>query len=252
MNLTNMTTGNLIFYGRIMCPGQHGLVMISSPSVFYIRQQILGNSTHKDWTVIITLRLTGFPWWCLQQSINWHIYELEGGKRLPFFTQLLHSLKHSTFNNNNNIPSVECRQTLPLPKLERLFPGNTTHLTILWNPIGTLSAEKERENTSLNNFMKSNVQVRWYRNEDWESMVPNSFEDSPIMSSNGQARFVRIVTYIKYVNDRINWARCNVQTIRWPSLVYKSRVCITAFLFPSKGMNRCLPRPKVKQAKLFR
>lgn len=140
--------------------------------------------------------------------------------------------------------------SVPYTRAMSFFWCKASRHMLLGNKIPQTYGENDWDsNTSLSNsndFVQPNVQIRRYRNEERDRMMPNSFEDSLLMGFNGLRRFVWVVPYVKNVDDWINRPRCYVQAIRWPSLVYESWLWVTTFLLPPKGLNLCLPQSIIK------
>ena len=99
-------------------------------------------------------------------------------------------------------------------------------------------------------LVKSDVEIRWYRDEKWKRIVPLGLENPLLMGLHGLGRLVRVVSDVEYVDHGVCRARSEVQTIRWPGLVDQSWLWFTALLLPTKCMEFRLPQSNVKQTKL--
>ncbi|KAJ6882626.1 hypothetical protein NC652_029996 [Populus alba x Populus x berolinensis] len=74
----------------------------------------------------------------------------------------------------------------------------------------------------LYDLVQSDVQIRRYGNQKREGIMPYCFKDSFLMSFYGLGWLVVIVPDIKDMDHRVYRTRCEVQTIRRPSLIDQS------------------------------
>lgn len=133
------------------------------------------------------------------------------------------------------------------PKITFFFSGwhSFSHL---WTKIYSLQKTKkgglDKSNGQIRTlwmgtsccFVQSNVQIRRYWNKKRERLEPYCLEDSFLMSFYRLGRLVQIVPDVKQMDHRICRARCQIQTIRGPSLIYQCWLGFTAFLLPPEGM----------------